>query len=63
MDDLIELEGRGDFSEEKLSRPSKDFWACRIPVHVFFCIVWMGRKGGRWKSRSTKAEKPESVRR
>ena len=33
------------------------------PCPRFFCIVWMGRKGGRWKSRSMKAEKPESVRR
>ena len=41
----------------------KYFWACRIPVHVFSCVVRMGRKGGRRKSRSMKAEKPESVRR
>ena len=29
---LIELEGRGTFLKKSFPRPSKDFWACRIPV-------------------------------
>ena len=60
---LIELEGRGDFSEEKLPPPLQRLLGLPNPCPRFFCIVWMGRKGGRWKSRSMKAEKPESVRR
>lgn len=60
---LIELEGRGDFSEEKLPPPLQRLLGLPNPCPRFFCIVWMGRKGGLWKSRSMKAEKPESVRR
>ena len=29
---LIELEGGGTFLKKSFPRPSKDFWACRIPV-------------------------------
>ena len=55
---LIELEGRGDFSEEKLPPPLQRLLG--LPNTL---SVWMVRKGGLWKSRSMKAEKPESVRR
>lgn len=46
---LIELGGAGDFSEEKLPPPLQRLLGLRT-LSTFFCIVWMGKKGGRWKT-------------
>ena len=47
---LIELEGRGTFLKKSIPRPSKDFWACRIPVHVFSVLYGWGEKAGGGKA-------------
>ena len=47
---LIELEGRGTFLKKSFPRPSKDFWACRIPVHGFSVLYGWGEKAGGGKA-------------
>ena len=39
---LIELEGRGDFSEEKLTNRLKRLLGLPNPTPRFIFIVWMG---------------------